>query len=95
MNKEWSELNKDAKILLNKKSSFKDGINKLIQLRTLLINEWKNAMKDLSIEDYSRQPFINKDGYECLYPTEYYNKSTGAQIYFASVIQVDIIYHGC
>ena len=30
MNKEWSELNKDAKILLNKKSSFKDGINKLI-----------------------------------------------------------------
>ena len=64
MNKEWSELNKDAKILLNKKSSFKDGINKLIQLRTLLINEWKNAMKDLSIEDYSRQPFINKDGYE-------------------------------
>ena len=64
MNKEWSELNKDAKILLNKKSSFKDGINKLIQLRTLLINEWKNAMKDLSIEDYSKQPFINKDGYE-------------------------------
>ena len=52
------------KILLNKKSSFKDGINKLIQLRTLLINEWKNAMKDLSIEDYSKQPFINKDGYE-------------------------------
>ena len=32
MNKEWSELNKDAKNLLNKKSSFKDGINKLIQL---------------------------------------------------------------
>ena len=64
MNKEWSELNKDAKNLLNKKSSFKDGINKLIQLRTLLINEWKNVMKDLSIEDYSKQPFINKDGYE-------------------------------
>ena len=51
MNKEWSELNKDAKNLLNKKSSFKDGINKLIQLRTLLINEWTNAMKDLSIEE--------------------------------------------
>lgn len=28
MNKEWSQLNKEIKILLNKKSSFKDGINK-------------------------------------------------------------------
>ena len=64
MNKEWSELNKDVKILLNKKSSFKDGINKLIELRTLLINEWESAMNGLSIEDYSKQPFINRDGYE-------------------------------
>ena len=64
MNKEWSELNKEVKILLNKKSSFKDGINKLIELRILLINEWENSMKNLSIEDYSQQPFINKDGYE-------------------------------
>ena len=64
MNKEWSELNKEVKILLNKKSSFKDGINKLIELRTLLINEWENAMKNISIEDYSKQPFINKEGYE-------------------------------
>lgn len=64
MNKEWSELNKEVKILLNKKSSFKDGINKLIELRTLLINEWESAMNGLSIEDYSKQPFINRDGYE-------------------------------
>lgn len=64
MNKEWSELNKEVKILLNKKSSFKDGINKLIALRSLLFNEWKKAMSDLSIEDYSNQPFVNRDGYE-------------------------------
>ena len=64
MNKEWSELNKEVKILLNKKSSFKEGINKLIELRTLLINEWENAMKNISIEDYSKQPFKNRDGYE-------------------------------
>ena len=64
MNKEWSELNKEVKILLNKKTSFKDGINKLIALRSLLFNEWKKAMSDLSIEDYSKQPFINKVGYE-------------------------------
>ncbi len=64
MNKEWSQLNKEIKILLNKKSSFKDGINKLIELRTLLYKEWESAMKDLSIEDYSAQPFKNRDGYE-------------------------------
>ena len=64
MNKEWSELNKEVKILLNKKTSFKDGIDKLIALRSLLFNEWKKAMSDLSIEDYSKQPFINKVGYE-------------------------------
>ena len=64
MNKEWSQLNKQIKILLNKKSSFKDGISKLIELRTLLYNEWESAMKDLPIEYYSTQPFINRDGYE-------------------------------
>ena len=64
MNKEWSELNKEAKVLLNKKTTFKDGIDKLIALRSLLFNEWKKAMSDLSIEDYSNQPFFNRDGYE-------------------------------
>ena len=64
MNKEWSQLNKEVKFLLNKRSSFKDGINKLIELRTLLINEWENSMENLTIEEYSKQPFINKDGYE-------------------------------
>lgn len=64
MNKVWSELNKQVKILLNTKSTFKDGIHKLIELRALLINEWQNSMKDLSYEDYPKQPFINKDGYE-------------------------------
>ena len=64
MNKEWSQLNKEIKVLLNKKSSFKDGINKLIELRTLLFNEWERVMKDLSIECYSTQPFKNRDGYD-------------------------------
>ena len=52
MNKEWSELNKEVKILLNKKTSFKDGIDKLIALRSFLFNEWKKAMSDLHVEDY-------------------------------------------
>lgn len=64
MNKEWSELNKEIKKLLNKKLTFKVGIEKLIELRNILFNEWINSMKSLSIDDYSKQPFINKDGYE-------------------------------
>ena len=64
MNKEWSRINKEVKILLNKKTTFKAGINKLIALRSLLFNEWKKVMSDLSIEDYSNQPFVNRDGYE-------------------------------
>lgn len=64
MNKEWSDLNKEVKVLLNKKSSFKEGINKLIELRTLLFASWKNYTSDLSTNDYSKIPFMNKDGYE-------------------------------
>ena len=41
MNKEWSELNKEVKILLNKKTSFKDGIDKLITLRSFFLMKGK------------------------------------------------------
>ena len=64
MKREWSDLNKEVKALLDKKTTFIDGIKKLINLRTILLNEWFDSMKNLSIEDYSKQPFINKDGYE-------------------------------
>lgn len=64
MNREWSELNKTVKSLLNKKESFAKGIETLIELRKILFNEWFDSMKDLSVEDYSKQPFINSDGYE-------------------------------
>ena len=64
INKEWSELNKKIKSLLCKKESFHVGIQKLIDFRKTLLNEWFISMKDLSIEDYSRQPFLNSNGYE-------------------------------
>ncbi len=64
MNKEWSKFNKEVKVLLNRKSSFNEGIKKLIKFRTLLFNEWFNSMKDLSSDDYSKQPLINREGYE-------------------------------
>lgn len=64
MNREWSELNKEVKSLLNKKESFNEAITKLIELRKTLFKEWLVLGNNLSIEDYSKQPFINKDGYE-------------------------------
>jgi len=64
MNREWSKQHKTVKILLNKKETFAEGIETLIELRKILFNEWFDSMKDLSIEDYSKQTFINRDGYE-------------------------------
>ena len=64
MNKEWSKFNKEVKVLLNRKSSFNEGIKKLIKFRTLLFNEWFNSMKDLSSDDYSKQPLITREGHE-------------------------------
>lgn len=62
MNKEWSEKNKLIQQLL-KKSTFSEGINELLDLREILMNQillWKD---ELDKEDYSAIPFINADGY--------------------------------
>lgn len=64
MNKEWSEKNKEVKLLLNNRVSFNEGIKELIKLRTLLFYYWFDSMKELSNDDYSKQPFIAKEGYE-------------------------------
>ena len=63
MNKDWSQINKDTKQLLNKRQTFADGITKLLQLRTLLFDKWLESVKHLSAEDYAKQPFINQSGY--------------------------------
>ena len=39
MNEDWSKLHKEVKALLNNRFTFKEGIYKLIELRTMLINE--------------------------------------------------------
>lgn len=64
MNKSWSEINKEVKGLLNKRDTFNEGINKLISLRNLLFTEWKKELNKLSLLDYSKQPYINKKGYD-------------------------------
>lgn len=62
MNKEWSEMNKSMQKQLNK-TSFPEGINTLLQLRNMLMQEalsWKDELKE---EDYYAIPFMNADGY--------------------------------
>ena len=64
MNKYWSELNKVARALLNKKSTFDKGICKLIALRTTLFDAWVQSAESLSNDDYSKQPLANSKGYD-------------------------------
>lgn len=61
MNKEWSERNKKMQSLL-KKSTFADGIQELIDLRNILMQEI-NSWKELPKEYFFANPFINADGY--------------------------------
>ena len=82
MNKEWSNLQKEVMLLLKKKDTFNEGINKLVDFRTILFNEWYNAMHNLSKENYTKQPFINKPGYE--------SKTIGYSIYHVFRIE-DIV----
>ena len=64
MNKYWSELNKEARTLLNKKSTFDEGICKLMALRTILFDAWGQSAESLSKDDYSKQPLANSKGYD-------------------------------
>ena len=62
MNKEWSEMIKRMIKQLNK-TSYKEGINTLLQLRGILMQEiisWKDELEE---KDYYAIPFINADGY--------------------------------
>lgn len=61
MNKEWAEKNKEMQNLL-KKSTFKEGIEKLLELRNMLMEEIK-LWRELPKEYFSAIPFINAKGY--------------------------------
>ena len=82
MNKEWSNTQKEAMILINKRSTFENGIKKLIWLRTILFNQWINSMKGISKEDYAKMPFPCHKGFE--------SKTIGYSIYHVFRIE-DIV----
>lgn len=62
MNKEWSEINKRMQSQLNK-TSFPEGINTLLRLREILMQEALSWKDELEEKDYYAIPFINTNGY--------------------------------
>lgn len=62
MNKEWSEINKRMQSQLNK-TSFPEGINTLLRLREILMQEALSWKDELEEKDYYAIPFINANGY--------------------------------
>lgn len=62
MNKEWSDTNKRIQKLLTK-ATYENGIKELIELRDILMNEMLTWKEELKEEDFSKQPFMNADGY--------------------------------
>jgi len=63
MNKEWSEMNKAAQLLLRKKDSFSGGIDTVLGLRRILMQVVMAFREELSGEDFDAMPFMNADGY--------------------------------
>lgn len=84
MNKEWSELNKAMQTQLKKESTFKTGIQTLLELRQMLIDELLCMKSELSREEFTAIPFIDVDGY--------HNKTIAYSIWHVFRIE-DIVAH--
>ena len=63
MNKEWSDLNKSFQVQLRRESTFPDGINTLLTLRQILMDELFHMKQELRREDFNAMPFPNAKGY--------------------------------
>jgi hypothetical protein len=83
MNKEWSEMNKIMQKQLTR-TSFTDGINTLLQLREILMQEVMSWKDELDEKDYCAIPFINANGY--------HSKTIAYSIWHISRIE-DIVVH--
>ncbi len=63
MNKEWSELNKEFQKQTDKESSFRQGIETLLELRIQLMDVLMSFRSELEREDFNAMPFKNAEGY--------------------------------
>lgn len=63
MNKDWSEKNKEMQRLLGNKTTYKAGIEALIELREELFQQISYIVNGYPHEAFSQMPFAGADGY--------------------------------
>ena len=63
MNKEWSELNKTMQLQIKKKDTYAAGIDTLLALRRLLMEQILQFKNELANDDFSAMPYMNAKGY--------------------------------
>lgn len=63
MNKQWSNLNKLYKEQISREYTFDKGIDNLLKLREILMNELLSFKNNLKLEDFSKMPYPNTKGY--------------------------------
>lgn len=64
MNKEWSELNKTMQLQIKKKDTYAAGIDTLLALRRLLMEQILQFKSELANDDFSAMPYMNAKGYQ-------------------------------
>jgi hypothetical protein len=63
MNKEWAEMNKTLQLKIKRKDTFIMGIDTLLELRRILMEQIIQFKKELSNEDFCAMPYMNAKGY--------------------------------
>lgn len=63
MDKEWSQKNKEIQVLLGKRTTYKEGIQKLILFREELFGQISNIVRNYPKEAFYQMPFRGANGY--------------------------------
>lgn len=63
MNKEWSEKNAQIQILLGKETTYKDGIELLIEFRKEMFEQISQIVNGYPVKAFYQMPFVNVKGY--------------------------------
>ena len=63
MNREWAELNKTMQLQIKKKDTYATGIDTLLALRKMLMEQIIQFKNELSNDDFSAMPYMNAKGY--------------------------------
>jgi len=63
MDKSWSEMNKEMQALLSKETTFRDALDKLLELRKAMFGQITRIVTTFPDEAFYQMPFAGADGY--------------------------------